>query len=95
MRGLWKNKKYFGSFGDFTVGSFGKGKIIDMTGGGFISTNNKEVFLKICRNYKLLTKYRIKNKLIYVQSNKFLKNFENKKKFLFNYKRIVFFKVYL
>ena len=64
-------KKYFGSFGDFTVGSFGKGKIIDMTGGGFISTNNKEVFLKICRNYKLLTKYRIKNKLIYVQSNKF------------------------
>ncbi len=85
-------KKYFGSFGDFTVGSFGKGKIIDMTGGGFISTNNKEVFLKICRNYKLLTKYRIKNKLIYVQSNKFHeKILKTKKKFLFNYKRIKYF----
>ena len=34
-------KKYFGSFADFTVGSFGQGKIIDMGGGGFLALNSK------------------------------------------------------
>ena len=39
-------KRYFGSFGDYTVGSFGQGKIIDMSGGGFISSNDEKIAQK-------------------------------------------------
>lgn len=68
------NQKYFGSFGDFSVGSFGQGKIIDMSGGGFISTNNRDIFLKVCKKYESLPEYKLKNKLIFNEAN----NFQNK-----------------
>ena len=52
-----------------------------MSGGGFIATDNKDVFLKVCRNYKSLSKFKLKNKLIYLKSSEiFRKNFKNKKK---------------
>lgn len=64
------NEKYFGSFGDYTVGSFGQGKIIDMLGGGFVSTNDKNIFLDIKRNYHLLKNYNLKNKEKFKKMNK-------------------------
>ena len=63
-------KKYFGSFGDYTVGSFGQGKIIDMSGGGFVSTNDQNIFLDTSMNYNLLKNYDIKNKRKYERINK-------------------------
>ena len=85
-------QKYFGSFGDFTVGSFGKGKIIDMSGGGFIATNNRDVFLKVRRNYKSLSKFQPKNKLIYLKSSEFLERIlKTKKKNLFTQSKIKHF----
>ena len=87
-------QKYFGSFGDFTVGSFGKGKIIDMSAGGFIATNNSDVFLKVCRNYKLLSKFKLKNKLIYQKSSEFLERILKTKKkiYLLKVKLSIFLK---
>ena len=67
-------KKYFGSFGDYTVGSFGQGKIIDMSGGGFISSNNESICTKIEKNYNLLKSYTTQNKVKYEKIN----NMQNK-----------------
>ena len=86
------NQKYFGSFGDYTVGSFGKGKIIDMSGGGFIATDNKDIFLKVRKNYKSLSKFQLKNKLIYLKSSEFLERIlKTKKKNLFTQSKIKYF----
>ena len=63
-------KKYFGSFSDFCVGSFGQGKIIDMSYGGFLSTNNFEVFKKANILKKNLKKYSYKSYKMYKQVNK-------------------------
>ena len=61
---------YFGSFADFTVGSFGQGKIIDMGGGGFVASKNLDIFFKIKSNYDFLGKYKIINKKLYIKINK-------------------------
>jgi len=62
-------KKYFGSFGDYTVGSFGQGKIIDMSGGGFVSTNDQNIFSNVNINYNLLKKYNLSYKKKYEKIN--------------------------
>ena len=56
-----------------------------MSAGGFIATNNSDVFLKVCRNYKLLSKFKLKNKLIYQKSSEFLERIlKTKKKFIYS-----------
>lgn len=60
---------YFGSFADFTVGSFGQGKIIDMGGGGFVASKSLDIIYKIKSNYDFLDKYRIINKKLNFKIN--------------------------
>ena len=84
--------RYFGSFGDYTVGSFGQGKIIDMLGGGFVSTNDKNIFLDINKNYHLLKNYNLKNKEKFKKLNKLQSKILSKKeKTLLNENKIKFF----
>jgi len=46
-----------GSFGDVSIFSFGKGKIIEIGHGGSIQTNNEELMENIKKEYKKLPKY--------------------------------------
>ena len=52
------------------MGSFGQGKIIDMSGGGFISSNDENICTKIEKNYNLLKSYTNQNKTKYEKINK-------------------------
>tara|TARA_B100002051_G_C16645337_1_gene590864 strand:- start:93 stop:1154 length:1062 start_codon:yes stop_codon:yes gene_type:complete len=77
---IGKNK--FGSFSDYCVGSFGQGKIIDMGYGGFLSTNNIEVYKKFLvlnknletRSSKSISLRKKLNKLIDLILNKKINN---------------------
>ena len=89
---------YFGSFADFTVGSFGQGKIIDMDGGGFIASNKISICNKVKSNYDLLKEHTIKNKNLYYKVNTiYYKILSNKKyKKLFNKNNLqIFFDAFI
>tara|TARA_B110000503_G_C7164185_1_gene421135 strand:+ start:1813 stop:2880 length:1068 start_codon:yes stop_codon:yes gene_type:complete len=90
--------KYFGSFANFTVGSFGQGKIIDMNGGGFLATKDVSIFNDIKLKYTSLEKYNHVNKVLYFEINKIQNEIINKKKnkTIFNKKSLQqFFKAFI
>ena len=62
-----------------------------MSGGGFIATDNKDIFLKVRKNYKSLSKFKLKNKLIYLKSSRFLERILKQKKNLFTQSKIKYF----
>ncbi len=62
-------KKRFGTFSDFCVGSFGQGKIIDMKKGGFFATNNSEIFEKFIRENKKLKNFSSRSVFLYKKLN--------------------------
>ena len=72
-------KKYFGSFADFTVGSFGQGKIIDMGGGGFLALNSKKIYNNVLNNYNLLDQFKSNYQKLYFQINNLQKKILDKK----------------
>ena len=47
VSGARKNKKYFGDYGNFSIFSFGKDKIMDLGFGGAVVTNNFHIYQKI------------------------------------------------
>ena len=90
--------EYFGSFADFTVGSFGQGKIIDMGGGGFVASNNVDIYNKIKSSYDSLEGYSAINKKLYIKINHTQDEIINKriKKIIFNKKNLQkFFKAFI
>ena len=74
---IGKNK--FGTFSDYCVGSFGQGKIIDMGYGGFLSTNNLEVYKKLLVLNKNLETYSSKSITLHKKLNKVIGLILNKK----------------
>ncbi|MBP7088049.1 MAG: DegT/DnrJ/EryC1/StrS family aminotransferase [Candidatus Omnitrophica bacterium] len=52
--GAKKGKKYAGSFADFSITSFGMGKIIDVNTGGMLTFNSKKIYKSSYGIYKKL-----------------------------------------
>ena len=74
------NKYYAGSFTDYSVCSFGQGKIIDRGAGGSLNINSRNLYIKAKDQYSKLYKSNSKSEFLYKSLNNLYNSIINKEK---------------